>query len=105
MKKMSVLFLILVLTTGIGWAQTPKKQTNKEVVVVKVKLDDMCDHCVKKIDSNIAFEKGVTALDYDRPNNTVNVTYRTDKTDTTKLRKAFEKVKLNVLSIEKVKEN
>ncbi|OPZ11628.1 MAG: Heavy-metal-associated domain protein [Bacteroidetes bacterium ADurb.BinA261] len=100
MKRMSVLFLILFLTTGIGWAQTPKKQTNKEVV--KVKLDDMCDHCVKKIDSNIAFEKGVTALDYDRPNNTVNVTYRTDKTDTTKLRKAFEKVKLNVLSIEKV---
>ncbi|HOV35873.1 MAG TPA: heavy-metal-associated domain-containing protein [Dysgonamonadaceae bacterium] len=100
MKRMSVLFLILVLTTGIGWAQTPKKQTKKEVV--RVKLDDMCDHCVKKIDSNIAFEKGVTALDYDRPNNTVNVTYRTDKTDTTKLRKAFEKVKLNVLSIEKV---
>jgi len=100
MKKMSVLFLILVLTTGIGWAQTPKKQTKKEVV--RVKLDDMCDHCVKKIDGNIAFEKGVTALDYDRPNNTVNVTYRTDKTDTTKLRKAFEKVKLNVLSIEKV---
>lgn len=100
MKKMSVLFLILILTTGIGWAQTPKNQIKKEVV--KVKLDDMCDHCVKKIDSNIAFEKGVTALDYDRPNNTVNVTYRTDKTDTTKLRKAFEKVKLNVLSIEKV---
>lgn len=100
MKRMSVLFLIFALTTGIGWAQTPKKQIKKEVV--KVKLDDMCDHCVKKIDSNIAFEKGVTALDYDRPNNTVNVTYRTDKTDTTKLRKAFEKVKLNVLSIEKV---
>ena len=95
--------MFIALYMGIGLSQTPKKQANKEVV--KVKLDDMCDHCVKKIDSNIAFEKGVTALDYDRPNNTVNVTYRTDKTDTTKLRKAFEKVKLNVLSIEKVKEN
>ncbi|HOT65680.1 MAG TPA: heavy-metal-associated domain-containing protein [Dysgonamonadaceae bacterium] len=92
--------MFIALYMGIGLSQTPKKQANKEVV--KVKLDDMCDHCVKKIDSNIAFEKGVTALDYDRPNNTVNVTYRTDKTDTTKLRKAFEKVKLNVLSIEKV---
>jgi len=92
--------LFIALYMGIGLSQTPKKQANKEVV--KVKLDDMCDHCVKKIDSNIAFEKGVTALDYDRPNNTVNVTYRTDKTDTTKLRKAFEKVKLNVLSIEKI---
>ncbi|HQG07935.1 MAG: Heavy-metal-associated domain protein [Bacteroidetes bacterium ADurb.BinA261] len=92
--------MFIALYMGIGLSQTPKKQANKEVV--KVKLDDMCDHCVKKIDSNIAFEKGVTALDYDRPNNTVNVTYRTDKTDTTKLRKAFEKVKLNVLSIEKI---
>ncbi len=100
MKKNTFLSLIFALSIGIGLAQTSKKDSNKEVV--KVKLDDMCDHCVKKIDGNIAFEKGVTALDYDQPNQTVKVTYRTDKTDTTKLRKAFEKVKLNVISMEKM---
>jgi Cu+-exporting ATPase len=102
MKKITIVSLFFALSMGIGLSQTPKKQANKEVV--KVKLDDMCDHCVKKIDSNIAFEKGVTALDYDQPNQTVNVTYRTDKTDTTKLRKAFERVKLNVISMEKAEE-
>ena len=56
----------------------------------------MCQSCVNKIDNYIAFEKGITALDINQDEMLVNVTYWANRTDTTKLKKAFIKVKLNV---------
>jgi copper chaperone CopZ len=78
----------------MSFAQKPKVEKKKETV--EIRLDEMCQNCVNKIDKYIAFEKGITALDIDKDNMSVNVTYWASQTDTTKLKKAFTKVKLNV---------
>ncbi|MDD2552910.1 MAG: cation transporter, partial [Dysgonamonadaceae bacterium] len=69
-----------------------------------IRLDEMCQSCVNKIDKYIAFEKGITGLDINQDEMSVNVTYWANKTDTTKLKKAFTKVKLNVEEMKMVEE-
>ena len=51
-----------------------------------------CASCGKKVQENIAFEKGVKDLKIDVPGKTVTVTFNPAKTDTTKLRKAINKL-------------
>ncbi|MDD4728322.1 MAG: cation transporter [Dysgonamonadaceae bacterium] len=94
MKKLVTLLIVFASITSMGFAQKPKPEKKKETV--EIRLDEMCQSCVNKIDNYIAFEKGITALDIDKEKMSVNVTYWSNKTDTTKLKKAFTKVKLNV---------
>lgn len=103
MKKLVTLLVVFACMSSISFAQKPKKGEKKKETVT-IRLDDMCGSCVKKIDSYIAFEKGVTALDIDINNMSVDVTYWANKTDTTQLRKAFTKVKLNVEEMKMVEE-
>lgn len=102
MKKSITLLILLACFTSVGFAKKPKVEKKKETV--EIRLDDMCNSCVKKINSYIAFEKGITALDISKEKNSVNVTYWANITDTTKLKKAFTKVKLNVEEMKMVKE-
>ena len=94
MEKLVTLLVVFACITSMGFAQKPKVEKKKETV--EIRLDEMCQNCVNKIDNFIAFEKGVTALDIDQENMSVNVTYWANRTDTTKLKNAFTKVKLNV---------
>lgn len=94
MRKLVSLLILFACLTSMSFAQKPKVEKKKETV--EIRLDEMCQNCVNKIDKYIAFEKGITALDIDKDNMSVNVTYWASQTDTTKLKKAFTKVKLNV---------
>ena len=51
-----------------------------------------CANCGKKVQENISFEKGVKDLKIDVPTKMVTVTFNTAKTDTTKLKKAINKL-------------
>lgn len=102
MKKLVTLLLVFACITSVGYAQKPKEEKKQEIV--EVRLDDMCQSCVSKINRFIAFENGVTALDINKEKSSVNVTFWTNRTDTTKLRKAFAKVKLNVEEMKMVEE-
>lgn len=101
MKKFTVLLIVFACMTSMGFAQKPKKA---EKETVEIRLDEMCQSCVNKIDKYIAFEKGITGLDINQDEMSVNVTYWANKTDTTKLKKAFTKVKLNVEEMKMVEE-
>ena len=68
-------------------AKTPKKS---ETVVFNVHLH--CADCVKKVNENIAFEKGVTDLKVSLDEQTVAVSYNPDKTSPEALKKAIEKL-------------
>ena len=103
MKKLVILLVVFACMTSVGFAQKPKKAEKKKETVT-VRLDEMCNNCVKKINSYIAFEKGITGLDINPEEMSVNVTYWADKTDTTKLKNAFTKVKLNVEEMKMVEE-
>ena len=48
-----------------------------------------CANCGKKVQENIAFEKGVKDLKVDVPGKTVTVTFNPAKTDTVKLKTAL----------------
>ncbi|MFA6701652.1 MAG: cation transporter [Dysgonamonadaceae bacterium] len=98
MKRVITVLMIVALSTGISFAQ--KKEKKNETA--KFQLTEMCENCVKKINNYVAFEKGVTGVEYDRPNMAVAITYNPEKTDTTKLKKAFGKVKLDVVSVKPV---
>lgn len=102
MKKLITLLVVFACISSVGYAKKPKVEKKKETV--EIQLDEMCSSCVNKINSYIAFEKGITALDINEDEMSVNVTYWANKTDTTKLKKAFTKVKMNVEEMKMVEE-
>ena len=89
MKRIVLLMLCAVFAFSTAYAQKVQKNT-KETVTFIVNME--CDNCVKKIEKNIAFEKGVTDLQCDLSTHTAKVTYQTDKTTAEKLIAAFKKI-------------
>ena len=71
-----MLLFCAVCTVSMTFAQDAKKK--KDSVTFFIEAMD-CDHCIKKIEKNIAFEKGVTDLKWDLSTRTAIVTYKTDK--------------------------
>ena len=67
-----------------------KSNQNRATVVFNVTMD--CHSCQQKIEKNIAFEKGVKALDVSLQKQTVQVTYDTRKTTVEKLQEAIKKL-------------
>ena len=104
MKKFTTLFILLALSASVGFAQKNQKQPKGKEIAQFTLDEDICPTCKRKIDTNIAFEKGVTDIAYGEDGSTVRITFRTDRTDTLKLRQAFEKVKLHVVELKLVKE-
>lgn len=97
MKHVLVILLCTVVACSTAFAQDSKKK--KETVTFLVEGMD-CNNCVKKIEKNIAFEKGVTDLKCDLSTRTAEVTYRTDKTTTDKLAGAFKKIGMEAVPVE-----
>ena len=80
--------LLLVLMCMFAVSIYAKKETT--TVTFNVPLD--CENCVKTVEGNIAFEKGVKALDCNLAEKTVTVTYFNEKTNVENLKKGFEKI-------------
>ena len=91
MKRILTVMICALFALSMASAQDAKKKTN--VVKTKFLVESMeCENCVKKIEKNIAFEKGVTDLKCDLQTHTVEVTWRSDKTTEAKLLAAFKKI-------------
>jgi len=86
-KLVLLLALLFSFTVTIG-AQKEKKE--KKSVTFSVNMH--CDACKKKVERNIAYEKGVQDLKVDLKENTVVVTFDDSKTDVKKLIAAFKKL-------------
>lgn len=91
MKRVILVMFCALFAFSMAYAQDTKKKNSKETVTFVVDGMD-CANCVKKIEKNIAFEKGVTDLKCDLPTRTAEVTYRSDKTTEDKLVAAFKKI-------------
>lgn len=81
-------------------SETAAPKKNLEKVIFSVGLH--CQNCVKKVQENISFEKGVKALEVSLDKKTVTITYDPAKTDAAKLQKAIEKLGYKVESSRKV---
>ena len=89
MKRILFIMLCAAFAFTTAFAQDSQRNTRKTVTFV-VSME--CENCVKKIEKNIAFERGVTDLKCELPSKTVDVTYRTDRTTEEKLVAAFKKI-------------
>lgn len=90
MKRLLMALICIMCACSVAFAQDqPKKK--KETVTFYVEEME-CQNCVKKVEKNIAFEKGVSDLRCNLSNRTAKVTYNTSKTSTENLIAAFKKI-------------
>lgn len=91
------LFCVFFISVSL-YAKNEKGK--KETVTFYIEAMD-CDHCIKKIEKNISFEKGVTDLKCDLSTRTAVVTYKSDKTSKIKLAAAFKKIGMEAVEVDK----
>ena len=84
--------------------QDKKKDNQKKTETVTFKTTIHCDNCVKKINENISFEKGVKDLSVTLDNQQVTITYDPSKTDEAALVKAIEKLGYSAEKVEPKKQ-
>lgn len=100
MRTKLITFLsIAFMLISFGANAKNKKENKKEEVTYQVSMT--CTNCKKKIEKNIAFEKGVSDMKVNLTDKTVWLEFQTNKTDTTKLRTALEKLGYNVSQVQK----
>lgn len=69
-------------------AQDPEPKEKE----IKIQTSAVCGMCEERLESNIAFEKGVKSVELDDKTKILTITYKTGKTDPEKLRKAVSKL-------------
>ncbi len=106
MKKTIILTLTALMTLSLSSAVastintseistlTDKKPAKKkgEIKDVTFNVHLHCANCVKKVEENIAFEKGVKGLEVSLENQTVAIKYDAAKTSEATLKAAIEKL-------------
>lgn len=90
-RSILALSILLIYTTAFADNQEEKKI---EHVTFHVEMD--CMECVKRIEKNIPFEKGVKNLEVDLKNQIVKVSYKTKVTNKEQLKTAIEKLEFKV---------
>ena len=104
MKKTIILTIAALMTVSSAYVAaaevtepsvlTDKKPAKKkgEVKEVTFLVHLHCENCVKKVQENIAFEKGVKDLKVSRDDQTVALKYDAAKTSEATLKSAIEKL-------------
>ena len=100
MKTVQIILAAVVLFAGTNMFAQDKKDDPKEKQVV-FSVNMHCSGCEQKIKKNIPYEKGVKDLSTDLEKQLVTITYRTDKTDKEKLKKAIEKLGYTCKEVQK----
>jgi copper chaperone CopZ len=91
---LKVLMLVIFgLSTITGFSQENKKETKKnELKTVCFKSSLSCHGCVKDVQENVAYEKGVKDLKVDLNTNLITISYNTNKTNEEKLAASIKKL-------------
>lgn len=91
MRTLALTFMTaLALTLSAPHANAQKSKSKESTT--KFSVDLHCESCVKKIEGNIAYEKGVRDMKVSLEKKEVDLTYRNDRTSPEALIKAFEKI-------------
>lgn len=93
MKTKKIFFASAFLICSLAGISA-NKVTNDTTVCFRVEMD--CESCKQKIEKNIAFEKGVKALDVNLKSNTVTVKYNKQKNTPQQLKHSIENLKYKV---------
>ena len=87
---MNRIVLLMAFIVGFCFTTMAAEKKNEKTITFTVNMD--CQSCVKKIEGNIAYEKGVKDLKVSLDNKECKVTFREDKTTPEKLIGAFKKL-------------
>lgn len=79
-----------ILGDSVLWSGAGAAGKERELKEVTFLVGMHCNNCVKKINENISFEKGVKALDISLEDKTVRIRYDASKTSEKKLSEAIE---------------
>ncbi|GAB1415056.1 heavy-metal-associated domain-containing protein [Paludibacter sp.] len=91
MKTKTIIMVLMATVLAISPISAKKEDPNKQTVVFCI--DDMeCQSCKVKIEKNIAFEKGVKAMEVSLDKKTVEVTFDNRKNNVESLQGAFKKI-------------
>jgi periplasmic mercuric ion binding protein len=91
MKTMFKMALLLFFLAGISQVSMAQEPLPKEKEI-KIQTSAICGMCKEKIETNMAFEKGVKSVELDEESKILEITYRTSKTTPEKLRKAVSEL-------------
>lgn len=83
-----ILAVVLLFST----AGTALSQEQKKEETITIKTSAVCGMCKERIEKDMSFEKGVTAVNLDLRTKILTVTYKTAKTNPDKLRTAVTKI-------------
>ena len=90
--KTTIMAALLAFGLSFNASAKDRKEEQKEKAKVTFLVSMTCESCQKRIEDNIAFEKGVTGLNVDLPQKTVTIEYRKDKTSPDKLKAAISEL-------------
>jgi len=79
--------LIFISLSGQAISQEQKKEET-----ITIKTSAVCSMCKERIESQMAFEKGVKSVSLDVKSKVLTVTYKTSKTNPDKLKAAVTKI-------------
>jgi len=79
--------VLLFVFTG-----TVSSQEHKKEETITIKTSAVCGMCKERIENDMKFEKGVTAVNLDLKTKILTITYKTAKTNPEKLRVAVTKI-------------
>lgn len=85
--KYVVTTILMVFALSINLQAQTKKDQSKKTVMFNVSMH--CESCQRKIEKNIAYEKGVKDMAVKLEDKTVTIKFDTLKTSESKLIKAF----------------
>ncbi|HQW04671.1 MAG TPA: heavy metal-associated domain-containing protein [Flavobacteriales bacterium] len=84
MKHLLTISLIALSTFLMG--------QDKKTAQVDIKTSTVCDMCVKTIEENLIYEKGVKSVSVDLASSRIHVEYTAKKTDPDAIRQAVTKL-------------
>lgn len=90
MKKTIAIVIAALMVFSVSMSAGPKKKGEIRNVTFNVHLH--CENCVKKVQENIAFEKGVKGLEVSLEDQTVAIKYDAAKTSEQTLKAAIEEL-------------
>ena len=93
MKRFLFITLALLLMAGTAaFAQDKKQKKNADIREVTFITTIDCKNCVKKVEANLPYEKGIKDMKVNLDDKTIWIKYDADKTDTAKLAAAIVKL-------------
>lgn len=95
---MKTIRFVMMLTVMLIVAVSANAEKKGEKTVI-FSADLHCKSCVIKVEKNIPFEKGVKGLKVDMDSQTITITFREDKNSIENLKKAIEKLDIQVKSV------